>query len=48
MNNLFRLAIAGLICVLSATVAFASGDDEGGSGAEGAGGAAAGERVGDA
>ena len=50
MNNLFRLAVAGLICALSATVAFASGDDEdgSGSGAEGAGGAAAGERVGDA
>ena len=40
MINLFRLAIAGLICVLSATVAFASGDDEDGSGhrSEGAGG----------
>ena len=50
MNNLFRLAVAGLICAFSATVAFASGDDEdgSGSGAEGAGGAAAGERVGDA
>ena len=50
MNKLFRLAIAGLICALSAPGAFGGGEGEegAGSGAEGAGGAAAGERVGDA
>ncbi len=50
MNRLFRLAIAGLICTLSAPGAFAGGEGEegSGSGADGAGGAAAGERVGDA